>query len=1053
MRLHRLEIAGFGPFRARQVVDFDRLAEDGIFLITGRTGAGKSSILDAVCFALYGGIPRSGPGDTRLRSDYSAPDEPSEVVLQLQVRGERYRVTRRPEYERPSRRRGGGLTRQPHEAVLERWQNDSWVGLAARPVDVAQALAPILQLTEQQFLQVVLLAQNRFQEFLRARSEDRQTVLRALFGTERFEQVQELLHERDRAAAAAVQERTAELDALLAELCRVAGAEMPSDAGPAWAEQVATAAALAQATAAGALAAADARFRAADAALRDAEVLAGLQRRREQARSVLQLAQQQRELRAALAVEADDAERAARVRPALLDRDRAAHDHAAAVTVLLDAEAAAGGADIPDAAARVSALDLLLGGLDEVLAVERSLPATTAAVRQAQQAHDAEQQTAHRLDDRGRQIPAERQSLIERLARLAATASRLPELATQIERATAVADAAGDAEQVQVALRFRLDDERRAAAASAAATAELADLLRRRMDGAAAILAASLLPETPCPVCGSVEHPAPATGAAPVNEDELERARARDDTARRRLVAAGEASRAASAASAEAIAAAGGLSAADAAVALEEIRDRFSAADDAHREVDRLQAQLLSLDDELAGLRTQQDTARLALERTAQALTAARTTLDTDTARVMRARGARGLGGVESEEVEGGGSGAPSVAQRVATLREERARVAALVAARRGMAEATVDRDREQRRLQQVLGLQGFADADAARHAERSEQWREAALTQLADWQQAVVVAAAVLAEPEVAAAAEVPAQVDSARGRRLAALGERDVAARTADAAERAARDAAALVPAVHDASEALETERRAADVVRSLARTVRGEEPNSRRMRLESYVLAAQLEQIIAAANTRLRTMTGGHYALAHDDGAGWRNTRAGLGLVVVDEHTGRSRPTASLSGGETFLAALALALGLAAVVSEQAGGVRLDTLFVDEGFGSLDDETLHVALSTLDELRAGGRLVGLISHVGTMQEDVPAGLHVERTADGSSVIHLRGEQGLREQSPDAQGPNEQSPKEHSPEAQGRDEHSRGEHSPGDQDRHGQDHLDDDRLERAAS
>ena len=155
---------------------------------------------------------------------------------------------------------------------------------------------------------------------------------------------------------------------------------------------------------------------------------------------------------------------------------------------------------------------------------------------------------------------------------------------------------------------------------------------------------------------------------------------------------------------------------------------------------------------------------------------------------------------------------------------------------------------------------------------------------------------------------------------------------------------------------------------------------------------MLAARLEQIVAAANARLTVMTDGRFSLQHDDSIGYRNVRSGLGLVVLDEYTGSLRPTASLSGGETFLASLALALGLAEVVSAEAGGVHLDTLFVDEGFGSLDRTTLDTAMETLDSLRAGGRTVGLISHVEAMQEDIPAGLHVERLDDGSSAVRPR-------------------------------------------------------------
>ena len=177
--------------------------------------------------------------------------------------------------------------------------------------------------------------------------------------------------------------------------------------------------------------------------------------------------------------------------------------------------------------------------------------------------------------------------------------------------------------------------------------------------------------------------------------------------------------------------------------------------------------------------------------------------------------------------------------------------------------------------------------------------------------------------------------------------------------------------------------------DQLQELANVVQGNEPNEKRMRLESFVLAAQLEEIVAAANLRLNTMTGGRFALEHDDQLQFRGVRSGLSLAIRDEHTGRSRAAQSLSGGEMFLASLALALGLAEVVSNQAGGIRLDTLFVDEGFGSLDSDTLEVAMTTLDSLRAGGRTIGLISHVEAMKEQIPAKLQISVTDQGHSVI----------------------------------------------------------------
>mgnify|MGYP002039170609 FL=1 len=198
MQLHRLEVEGFGPFRERQTVDFDAFADDGIFLIAGRTGAGKSSILDAVCFGLYGGVPRYEGGEKRLRSDHCEPDDVTEVVVEFSTPAGRFRVRRSPEYERP-KKRGGGMTVQPAAVQLDTSVGGEWIGLAAKEREAAFELDEILQLSREQFLQVILLAQNRFSEFLLAGSKERQSLLRRLFGTERFEDVQARFDERRKA--------------------------------------------------------------------------------------------------------------------------------------------------------------------------------------------------------------------------------------------------------------------------------------------------------------------------------------------------------------------------------------------------------------------------------------------------------------------------------------------------------------------------------------------------------------------------------------------------------------------------------------------------------------------------------------------------------------------------------------------------------------------------------------------------------------------------------------------------------------------------------------
>jgi exonuclease SbcC len=173
-------------------------------------------------------------------------------------------------------------------------------------------------------------------------------------------------------------------------------------------------------------------------------------------------------------------------------------------------------------------------------------------------------------------------------------------------------------------------------------------------------------------------------------------------------------------------------------------------------------------------------------------------------------------------------------------------------------------------------------------------------------------------------------------------------------------------------------------------LAGELRGD--NNRKLNLEAYVLAAHLEEIVIAANVRLGEITSNRYSLVRDDSLARRGAQSGLGLEVADIYTGINRSPQSLSGGETFLVSLALALGLADVVSAQAGGIALDTLFIDEGFGSLDADTLEVAMRTLDHLRASGRTVGVISHVTSMHERIPTHVEVRQLEDGSSTLDLR-------------------------------------------------------------
>nr|BFF10235.1 hypothetical protein GCM10025699_15380 [Microbacterium flavescens] len=338
-----------------------------------------------------------------------------------------------------------------------------------------------------------------------------------------------------------------------------------------------------------------------------------------------------------------------------------------------------------------------------------------------------------------------------------------------------------------------------------------------------------------------------------------------------------------------------------------------------------------------------------------------------------------------------------SVAARIADATARRALATALLDALTSADAAratarTTEADRDAR-----VAASDFADAADATAALRAADVRAALEERIREHEVSLRTERDRLRdlELELAGTPEEPADVAAAARARDAARDQWSAAVdRAAHASQTAERltDLVVRATAAHDAIAGLADDYA---VIARLAHTVAGRGPNTHRMTLESFVLAAELEEIVEAANLRLADMSSGRYRLQHSDALAARGASSGLGLAIMDAHTGIARPAQSLSGGETFLASLALALGLAEVVTARAGGVRLDTLFIDEGFGSLDDETLELAMRTLDELRQGGRTVGLISHVSAMKEQLPAQLAVEATVQGPSVIRQEARQ----------------------------------------------------------
>lgn len=878
MRLHTLEITAFGPFAETVTVDFDQLSDAGLFLLTGPTGAGKTSVLDAVCFALYGDVPGDRGSARRLRSDQAAVDARPRVTLEATLSGRRFRIVRSPAWERPKKRGSGTTTEQASVSIAERIDGE-WVTHSTRLDETGHLVTRLLGMNVSQFTQVAMLPQGRFQAFLRARSEERHQLLQQLFRTGRFEDVEKWLRDH----RLSLRKRTEAADAVVADLVsRVS--EATATAAPerdldTWA--------------------AGHRDHAATRAAETASAAAGAAEAEAAARAAVEAARALTEQRARL-----DAARAEHLRLAAKSGE-----HDAARDRLAAARRAAG--VVPLHRVAVSARRAHSAARTAVTATDRDAldHALTAAVDEAARIR-ALQPRAQRL----RTVEAE----VSRLER------RAVELTEAGERARAETRAA------VVSLTAQLADAEAAYAAARQQTLDLREhaigLREQRVNGMAAEIAAGLVVGGSCPVCGSCDHPHKAIASHDAPDETAEKAaqRAADDAA---------------------------------------------VAEFAHKdEVRVLTGALAAAQERIDTVPTEIATEAGAVAASLDAFAAEAAALALELADYDEQR----LASCQTAEQQT--RAALGALDRLATAE------AAAAAAEAALTNATLDA--------------GFASADDALAAALDQQQYERLARQVTEHDRRLAAVTAVLAEPgaDEVAAAVLPdlAGLVEAHAGALDTLGAaRAQEAHWATLAGRLGSLAGELDRALADGAPLREE----LVLVTNLSSFVEGKSAdNALQMRLSAYVLAYRLSQVVAAANARLCGMSDQRYSLEHTGQRGAGETRGGLSLLVRDDWSGEARDPATLSGGETFVVSLALALGLADVVTQEAGGADLDTLFVDEGFGSLDADTLDDVMDTLDSLRDGGRVVGVVSHVAEMRDRIPTQLAVSKSRHGSTVAISR-------------------------------------------------------------
>ncbi|MHA7238391.1 AAA family ATPase [Arthrobacter sp. TMS1-12-1] len=1007
MRLHHLEIQAFGPFADRQGVDFDALSSQGLFLLNGPTGAGKSSVLDAVCFALYGSVPGARQAAKRLRSDHAAESVAPEVSLEFSVADRRFRVVRSPAWDRPSRRGSGTTTEQARTLLSERIGTD-WVQKSARNDEAGLELQTLLGMDKEQFTKVVMLPQGEFAAFLRADAKSRRDLLQRLFSTTRFEDLERLFAEEGQRTARRLAEQEGRQRHLF--LRAIDEAERhdlaPADAGAdpeapeAWAASLqALSLALSERRAAAALEATDLAER---SALADGS-LAALRQRRHRFGVLAQLRAQRQEHQGraeeiagmvALAARHDEARGlAAHLRlddeaGLLVERVHARHEDA---LDRLRRNATAGGyLDDPDegppAALPRDALTRACTASASELAVLRAALPDEQRLRDVRAALKSLEGTVRGLDERLdgadqgiARLQRRRADDAESLVPLREAANGLSHLRTDLAAAVAAEEtvelygaatkrrASADADHALASERFLELKE------------EWLAKLQLRLEQAAQELAERLEDGHACPVCGSTEHPAPVPPpeGERITLDEEQAARRRQAEAEAALHAARETRDRARLEVAQLAARGGDAAPEDAAAATRAARETLQRAEAADAECTAVEERIRRAveDEETTGRE------RDALRAERAAAETRRSSL-TDQDAELSGR----LAGLQAD--------APSLAARIDAVQRAHDDLDRVRDTLEALDRATTSRQENAQHLQDALRGTPFATAEEARAAllpeDRSAHlaatvkeyelrghrldaaWDEDGIRETLREEQEGIVPPTDDDERLAAASA------DDLRGRAHRAGISAEVLGHSVTQLETYARQ-------LEDLERDIVPLREEARLAASVAETARGGGENLYKMSLATYVLASRLEQVAAAATERLLQMSDGRYQLVHSDATAG-NRRSGLGLNVIDGWTGNRRDTSTLSGGESFMASLALALGLADVVQQEAGGLDIETLFVDEGFGSLDDQALEQVMDALEGLRSGGRVVGLVSHVPELKQRVSAQLQVVKGRQGS-------------------------------------------------------------------
>lgn len=992
MRPTQLTISAFGPYAGEIKLDMDALGDRGLYLISGDTGAGKTTIFDAITFALYGNASGEARRPKMLRSKYALPDAGTFVEMSFVYNGMEYSVRRNPEYMR-AKQRGEGETKEKPDAELHMPDGRVITGDKA----VTQEIETLLGLSREQFSQIAMLAQGSFSRLLSGKTEDRGIIFREIFGTRPYQQFQEKLKEQAKALYGQYADTRKSIE-------QYTGGVIPGDERE------------------------DLAIRWKEAQKGSLEVMLALLEQmitadREEENALDGKMKAIREEMSALGLKLGKAQSASKVfkdlEAARLILDREAPRLAAAKGNYNKEKEGQAERDIlmvtitkmEEAMKSYARYDGLAAGREECLKRIGRLKAN-ALRNQEEEARWREQLLKEdnelaALKTAGEDYQAA-QSAIEKLAEYRTRVDSLVGELSEYHRERK------NLEQAQELYREADETRRRA-------DQVYKSLYQRFLDNQAGILARELVEGSPCPVCGSTVHPAPAGlgqaaggrnpaagGRIPADTfpcpypdcdvtKELVDQAAKDSEARTRT---------ASELSLKAGRLAGSLETRytrmrqqiDAEVGSwkEAWRERLNQAEDRGdggaagspaARMEQRQHFLKVWEDMLGELKDQlarQEAA--AKKRAAECRARLKHKEELEKARVGHQKSLEEAGEKRQQVLK--------------LLIEAEEREKGLEDQIKELAGKLPFKDRNQAR-EELAGKRAAFEAG-------EKAFREAEKTYLEVSQKAADARSRMEALRAQLQDTEPDTELDAGLDRELTALGLARQMEELTAAQERAKAELdlqeqkksrihhrqetnRAAYSRILKQKDAMEEIQQQWTWVKSLADTAAGEVGGKEKITFETYVQMAYFERIIARANTRFMVMSGGQYELkrcSEEDNRG----KSGLGLNVVDHYNGTQRSVRTLSGGESFQASLSLALGLSDEIQSAAGGIRLDTMFVDEGFGSLDEDTLNLAMKALGDLAEGRRLVGIISHVTELKERIERQIVVVKEKSGGSRARIQ-------------------------------------------------------------